>query len=181
MAFPVSSVMMCYGLMVMVPSSWMVYGTGGVYSSGLMLAIGRPLCAPSTNATASPPRWNSSSALGPIFAKISCGVASGDFHNLSKHHCCELTKSTPACVIRCRISRAARSSGGSVGASTVGRSIDGIRLGADGFDEGHLCGPVDGCGSGSGDGDEEGTDAGIFSSDRNIPCRRACALNVSGW
>ena len=30
MGSPVSLVMMCYGSMVTVPSSWMVYGTGGV-------------------------------------------------------------------------------------------------------------------------------------------------------
>jgi len=164
----------------MVPSGWTVYGTGGVYSLGSMLAIGRPVVAPSTNATASPPRWNSSSARGPIFARISCGVASGDFHNLSKHHCCELTKSTPACVMRWRISRAARSSGGSVGASTVGKSISGIMLGADGFDKGHLCGPVDGCGSGPGDGDEHPAVGGV-GCHINSPRCRPRTFDVSGW
>jgi hypothetical protein len=179
---PDSSVMVWVGyeLSVMVPSPWTVYGTGGVYSLGSMLAIGRPLCAPSTNATASPPRRNSSSARGPILARISCGVASGDFQSRSKHHCCELTKSTPACVIRCKISRAARSSGASVGASTVGRSISGIRLGADSFDEFNGCDPVDGGGSGSGDGNEHPAVCGVRCHP-DIPRCRPCAFDVGGW
>lgn len=164
----------------MVPSPWTVYESGGVYSSGVMVAMGLPLCTPRMNVIASPPRWKTSNALGPILASISCGVASGDFQSRSKHHCCELTKSTPACVMRWSISRAARSSGGSVGASTVGRSIDGIRLGADGFDKGHLCGPVDGSGGGSGDGDEHPAVGGV-GCHPDVPRGRSRAFDVGGW